>query len=154
MSVGHDRRDPDGLGYRPHTAPAVKDTKRWCRGKEGVEHQPATALDTDGYLRPCGPRPEWAREASPGWWCKHRRVCSDCGKVLAPSIPSRDCPARPSAVEELSREEGRELFDSAARRLTGLSGVEVLALFDTGEAWTRWDHFTASDLYMLAPFAR
>lgn len=81
-----------------------KNTRRWCRGKEGVEHDPVVVLrdqyrdwkpilySKHGVTRrlPC-----WY----PVWWptryfCAHRLVCKNCGKVLREGL-GPDCPDRP-----------------------------------------------------------
>ena len=58
----------------------------------------------------------------------------------------------------LSREEGHERFDYAARETTGMSGPEFLARYDAGEIDEPGDE-TSEDwalrrLIMLIPFGR
>lgn len=58
----------------------------------------------------------------------------------------------------LSREEGHELFDYAAREIAGMSGPEFLARYDAGEIpepgdETRADH-DLRYLIMLIPIGR
>jgi len=53
-----------------------KDTKRWCRGKEGKEHQPITSR---WFNLPCDR------------YCWHRMICSVCGKRLW-GMPVPACP--------------------------------------------------------------
>jgi hypothetical protein len=75
---------------------ARKDRKRWCRGKEGVEHTPVLRYTKWGQYRQtrdpqyvmCGWTKHW-RSNRPGsrrelwsWHCSHERGCSTCGKIL------------------------------------------------------------------------
>lgn len=63
-----------------------KNTKRWCRGKAGVEHEPEFVLRTNHLSRPvtC----HWALyyvrgiTPKPRWWCTHQERCSKCGKIV------------------------------------------------------------------------
>jgi hypothetical protein len=50
-----------------------KDTKKWCRGKAGVEHKPV-----------CMTHDEWENRSQSSAWSKDWRVlvCEDCGKQL------------------------------------------------------------------------
>ena len=65
-----------------------KNTRRWCRGKIGVDHVLDVRLDRYGEMlwrrdkAPCY-RPSW-RPAS--WWCNHERYCTRCGKILDASL--------------------------------------------------------------------
>jgi hypothetical protein len=82
-SVSDQRRtDP----VHPPKPPGKKDKARWCRGKRGVEHVWRVTVPTnvDGFFafRDCylvsyrtGLR-QWSH-----WACKHRVVCTSCGKV-------------------------------------------------------------------------
>ena len=57
----------------------------------------------------------------------------------------------------LTPEQGHELFDHVARRITGLSGNEFLAQYDAGEITADDDTPEGRDLMyliMLIPFAR
>lgn len=72
-----------------------KNTRRWCRGKEGVEHVLETRLDKYAvYRRERDPhalicyRAEWWPRR---WWCSHERACVNCGKILVISLED-DCP--------------------------------------------------------------
>lgn len=96
MSEGRNRKNPADRGYAPKRQRARKNTRRWCRGKIGVEHEPILV----GSYRPCAPAPEWAnavmrRLCGGDWWCGHRSECANCGRVLNPRIASSDCPDRP-----------------------------------------------------------
>lgn len=82
---------------RVSRAPAKKDTRRWCRGKVGVEHFPVIVKRTGWYgLRGCERvTEEWALKLWPGrtWRCSHREECANCGKVVRHSINLVECPA-------------------------------------------------------------
>jgi hypothetical protein len=60
------------------------------------------------------------------------------------------------AVYQLDREEGRDLFDKAARRKMGMSGEEFLRRWDAGEYSCASGACSpeAFMLSMLIPFAR
>ena len=96
--VAEEEREP------ARRAPARKDTRNWCKGKEGVPHVPGLVLrrifprDHD-----CEWRPKWTSSACPVVWaCKHREACMRCGKVLREpwEIPARECPAYPGTEEQ------------------------------------------------------
>lgn len=79
---------------------ARKDTRRWCRGKVGVEHVPEV---TAGHWalslgRRCHRSEEWSLRLWPDrpWACVHQRSCASCGKVLVPTLPWRECPDLPA----------------------------------------------------------
>ena len=75
-------------------APAKKNTRRWCRGKVGVEHIPEIKLTKWPYQRGCKPPPAWALERRPqiDWWCEHERACATCGKILSTNLDKPNCP--------------------------------------------------------------
>lgn len=73
-----------------------KDTRRWCRGKVGVEH--VLVIQKASWSRnfPCrmfsyrrGPNFPAA------WVCRHQRACENCGKIIDHSIKVDECPDRP-----------------------------------------------------------
>lgn len=70
-----------------------KDTRRWCRGKVGVEHQPVIVRDHWGWTadQECGLR-DWVVGRDPDWFCFHREVCDNCGKVLRHKLSDEECP--------------------------------------------------------------
>jgi hypothetical protein len=72
-----------------------KDTRRWCKGKPGVEHVPVIVF-RPWYGRECRPPQEWAARLCPsGWDCEHREVCENCGKILREpwKLAKEECPA-------------------------------------------------------------
>lgn len=80
--------DPDAPGFRaPHARSRRKDTRRWCRGKEGVEHRVEVRLFRDVSCR------AWDTPSA-GWVCFHERVCVECGRRLGLLRPE-ECPTRP-----------------------------------------------------------
>lgn len=106
--------DPDPA----RKAPAKKDTRRWCRGKEGAEHDLAVVLHSS-YGHKCGwwesgrwvrtgpvpPKgvtlPKWHHSNDQKWvvtgrsWsCLHEYQCQACGKYLG-RVPA--CPDRSAA---------------------------------------------------------
>jgi hypothetical protein len=95
MAEGRDRRNPDDRGYRPRRPRARKDTKRWCRGKVGVEHTPV--LDYRSFIKSyrdqpyCRVPPPW-NPWKTNWWCHHIEKCSECGKTLRHSLDVGECP--------------------------------------------------------------
>jgi hypothetical protein len=56
-------------------------------------------------------------------------------------------------VEELSPEDGRRLFDDAARRFVGMSGPEFLRAWDQG-AFSGDERNEVYHVAMLIPFGR
>jgi hypothetical protein len=56
-------------------------------------------------------------------------------------------------IKVLTSEEGRELFDAAARRELGISGDEFLRRYDAGE-YEDEDASPVTNVVMLLPFAR
>lgn len=68
-------------------AAARKDTKRWCRGKVGREHQPMLQRARNyGRLTECGAGYHGR------WVCYHETVCSVCSKVLKHWGTADECP--------------------------------------------------------------
>lgn len=56
-------------------------------------------------------------------------------------------------ADELTREQGLELFDRRARKLLGISGEEFLRRWDSGDFMDS-DDPKVSSLAVLIPFAR
>lgn len=76
---------PDDAAVKP--AGKCKNTKRWCKGKVGVDHEPKCMLYKNA--RPEGYTHYW-REL----------VCSKCGKILAYYYPSyRSLEPKPAWVD-------------------------------------------------------
>lgn len=88
--------------HRP--TPGKKNTKRWCKGKVGREHQPALRIASP-YTRvyQCG----WVKDSwrmaihkrfgpgdgGPYWECDHEQYCQACGKILLSMWSNKiDCP--------------------------------------------------------------
>jgi len=72
-----------------------------------------------------------------------------------PDTRPRDTAADHHAVEvvEATREEGKEMLDSAAREVLNISGDEFLARWDAGE-FQDSDDPAITRVVMLIPFAR
>jgi hypothetical protein len=69
-----------------------------------------------------------------------------------PGITS-DTNTGPCRVEEATAEEGRQLFDRAARDALGISGDEFLTRYDGG-VYEDTDDPAVAGIAMLIPFAR
>lgn len=98
----------------PHSSRGRKDTRKWCRGKEGVEHTLEIRLSKWGdRIKARHPESDYAGckwyqqrhwvstaigrhwEPVPDDWryhCNHERFCTQCGKILNHSVAIRDCP--------------------------------------------------------------
>lgn len=77
-----------------------KDTRRWCRGKPGVEHVLGVTVGNwcQSYRFACRRANGWELWLWPDkpWVCRHQRSCVNCGKVLDYSLPWRECPDLPA----------------------------------------------------------
>lgn len=73
-----------------------KDTRRWCRGHPGREHQPQTIRGSRYgiWADKCGPRRGWLRRPAGPWLCWHEIRCQACSKVLVYSFSMKpgQCP--------------------------------------------------------------
>jgi hypothetical protein len=58
------------------------------------------------------------------------------------------------SVRDLTDEEGRVLFDNAARFYLGITGEEFIERWDSGYYSEEPDHPDVVDVAMLLPFAR
>jgi len=94
--------------------PSKKDTRKWCRGKEGVEH--VVALETNSWTNPnthetvrCRWTP-WGKRPHYTCWCRKR--CTTCGKVMEDYL--RDKTQCPYWVEQPSEEEFARLWPTWA----------------------------------------
>lgn len=80
-----------------------KNTRRWCRGKNGVEHVTEVRLNNMSRFlwdrdKSCY-RSEWN---SKRWWCNHERFCVNCGKIMKYSLEN-DCPDFTTKVTVFSK---------------------------------------------------
>lgn len=76
---------------------ARRDTRRWCRGKPGIEHTPAIVLPDNLYSRWRGQACRWMWWGRPGhefamYRCHHRWQCTTCGRKLRDMRPD-ECPS-------------------------------------------------------------
>lgn len=90
-----DSKHPDSDLFQPRRPRAKKDTKRWCRGKVGVEHQ-KTVVMGQNYSYPCKDGGWFDREtrtwhSSGRWICWHVIACENCGKQFVGKV---ECPDR------------------------------------------------------------
>lgn len=70
-----------------------KNTRRWCKGKPGREHQVAVTLRARWGHDDCH-QPRWrTTTGKPGreWLCYHVESCTACGKVLR-CLKDEECP--------------------------------------------------------------
>lgn len=96
-----------------------KKTRRWCKGKVGVEHRPEIVIDertkqwrSDFGSRPACYRPDWLvkggragrRPMTWSWLCSHVERCTVCGKILEHSLGTR-CPDYTPEVTVFNDEE-------------------------------------------------
>lgn len=76
-----------------------KNTKRWCRGKQGREHiTEIQRYEKYGMKTQCGPS-RWGVE---GWACQHVVVCVECGKILKMWGVGYACPDREAKNETVA----------------------------------------------------
>lgn len=97
--MGHkyasDRKVPHADEVR-HAQPEVpphrsrKDTKRWCRGKPGVEHQLVVRRSKNGWRSDACRYISWWWKDD-GWSCQHERGCTACGKTVVYGL-GLECP--------------------------------------------------------------
>lgn len=82
---------------------AKKDRRRWCRGREGIEHIPALTCDRQWGNGPCSWGLSYYQGLHLAWRCQHRRRCTVCHKVLDYTIKTEECPSlRPKPVSPYS----------------------------------------------------
>lgn len=92
--------DEPRLDERRASAPEVprhrsrKNTRRWCRGRTGVEHVLEVRLNKYAeapwrHGQPPCYRVDWRLN---GWWCNHERYCVTCGKIIDVSLDG-ECPS-------------------------------------------------------------
>lgn len=110
-------------------APAKKDTRHWCRGKQGVEHVPHLVLDerAPGYHKMgCQWGTSWRvrqRDYTVRWQCQHREICTRCSKILREpwEIGSAECPVYPGDEAQRAAA-GIEADEATARHTSWWSG--------------------------------
>lgn len=90
---------PEDHLHEQHPRSARKDTKRWCRGKAGVEHEPVISKrrGEPWSTRGCHPPDAWQLRVWPfrTWICVHDERCGNCGRVLRRYLTARECPDHP-----------------------------------------------------------
>jgi hypothetical protein len=78
----------------PRNSPRRKNTRRWCKGKVGVEHVPAIVF-RPWYGRTCQAAQGWQLSLFKSeWMCEHREICQNCDKILREpwKLRKQDCP--------------------------------------------------------------
>lgn len=102
---------PGERDERPTPQRGRKDRRRWCKGKEGVEHVPEIVLShharwrQDYYKKPVvclwRERHRWETTADSRVWtgtdewtwdCVHEERCENCGKILVAYRLGERCP--------------------------------------------------------------
>lgn len=83
-----DPHDPLSDSNAPRRPRAKKDTRKWCKGKKGVEHTPELVVHHTATRLQCG-ESNWAPHR---WWCRHAIRCSACGKYLNEWLTREECP--------------------------------------------------------------
>jgi hypothetical protein len=88
-------KPPPPINENPRTTPGRKNTKKWCRGKVGVEHQPVLVFDSrQAYLaEDClAFKARVQRWGNALKWCLHVKECAKCGKITEHSVQASECP--------------------------------------------------------------
>jgi hypothetical protein len=113
MAEERRKDDPLNPANKPHKPKGKKNTKRWCKGKVGVEHQPVINM-TNYYYAKCN-KPNYLitsreysfedevrnpRFFSRIWSCCHQIQCQMCGKILEHYLAWYDCPDLPDDLKE------------------------------------------------------
>ncbi|GAA5005843.1 hypothetical protein GCM10023317_40520 [Actinopolymorpha pittospori] len=83
-------------GYRHRMSRSSKDTRRWCRSKDGLEHVPMVTMPSAGSVR-CHSHSWWNLD-EPVWSCWHVSICKRCGKRLSKEVR---CPDLPQGMKQL-----------------------------------------------------
>lgn len=85
--MSYSPRDDEAAPHR-----SKKNTKKWCRGKVGVEHVIEVRMNKNRSWWKERGRTCWRAEWWPEMWhCQHQRVCINCNKVVEPSLYD-ECP--------------------------------------------------------------
>jgi hypothetical protein len=81
-----------------------KPSKRWCKGKVGVEHVTEVRVPVNAHRQDCDParyedEKPWADF---GWevGCVHVEECVNCGKHVRPFLNKGECPTRVNSPEK------------------------------------------------------
>jgi hypothetical protein len=98
-----------GIAADPR-APARKNTRHWCRGRPGREHQrQLREVQNSFHPRSCEWRPRIWDSSEVAWHCAHEEFCAACGKILRTScqLALADCPAYPGSPEQKAAAEAQ-----------------------------------------------
>jgi hypothetical protein len=104
----------------PQRKPAArKDTRQFCKGKPGREHQPVivfAAIVIRSVPDRCEWRPSWMDDyAGLKWACWHREDCSACGRILRDhgSLLISECPDWPGDERQKAEAEAKRAVIAA-----------------------------------------
>lgn len=108
MREWNEPRKDEAKASAPETPPhrSRKDRRRWCKGREGVVHQPEIRLRRDVRHRLSAglgqgqARCRWALWFYRGertkprvtFWCAHERACVECERIMETFLPWHECP--------------------------------------------------------------
>ena len=86
--------------------PGRKNTRAWCKGKEGRPHVPVIVPRPLTRRDACEWTPGWDRDRrvweSAAWSCCHVEQCGECKKILRErwELDLAECPAYPGSPEQ------------------------------------------------------
>jgi len=75
--------EPTGDGYTPTPHHSRKDTKKWCKGKVGREHDFQVGMPSNGWDQKGCRAVTYNFKNVPTktrWICRHMIICQKCGK--------------------------------------------------------------------------
>lgn len=89
MSEGLDKKSYQGPEEMAHRS--KKNTKKWCKGKPGVEHVPVISKppNVPGWQKEDCRLDSWGLNF---FLCDHHEICSTCFKSLRWPITQEECP--------------------------------------------------------------
>lgn len=99
----------------PSEARRRKNTRDWCKGKEGRLHRPEITLK----YPPCRWNVTYGADGyTLRWSCGHAEVCGRCGKILTMpwQLPKDRCPTYPGTDAEQAEAVRRAAEAAASRR--------------------------------------
>ena len=83
-----DTKDPLSDAHAEHKPRGKKNTRKWCKGKPGVEHVVVTVVHHSATGTRCGAS-TWMPHR---WLCRHAMQCVTCGKYLNEWLKPAECP--------------------------------------------------------------
>lgn len=119
-------------------SPARKDTRTWCKGKVGREHQLVIEPDKrQGWGPPgCFWSSSWFLESGTrshrwSWHCRHIERCTVCGKILRHWLKQDECP-------EIRPTPGDDVECKHCQMLASEHHGEHLYCWPDGRRWRFW----------------